>query len=79
MLGSLVLVVLFYLNPSSAVYRWPLRDQIRQQAADCGPDWKELESRLLDLPNTDGFSFAEFESAMNAVSYDLLRRQITVS
>ena len=23
-LGSLVLVVLFYLNPSSAVYRWPL-------------------------------------------------------
>ena len=24
MLGSLVLVVLFYLNPSSVVYRWPL-------------------------------------------------------
>ena len=47
-------------------FRGKRKDELRQLAEACGHQWQSLEGRLADLPNTEGFSFQEFEACLSA-------------
>ena len=47
-------------------FRGKRKDELRQLAEACGHQWQSLEGRLYDLPNTEGFSFQEFEACLSA-------------